>query len=50
MTLTLEKQNNESLSSSKYINIVHGNSEGWITRAEISNHNNKQMNYNYLQL
>ncbi len=50
MTLTLEKQNNESLSSSKYINIVHGNSEGWITRAEISNHNYKQWHYKYLQL
>ena len=50
MTLTLEQQNNESHSSSKYINIVHGNSEGWITRAEISNHNYKQWHYKYLQL
>ena len=50
MTLTLEQQDNDCSSSSKYINIVHGNSEGWITRAEISNHNYKQWHYKYLQL
>ena len=45
------KQEEENLSpSSKYINIVHGNSKGWITKAEISNQNYKQWHYKQVEL
>ena len=49
MGLTLKEENNLS-SSIKYINIVHGNSEGWITKATISKDGYNQWHYKYLQL
>ena len=51
MVLALKQENEKELSQSvKYINIVHGNSEGWITKAKISAGEYKQWHYKHMQL
>ena len=50
MVLTLQKEKEALSSSIEYINTVHGNSEGWITKATISSDGYKQWHYKYLQL
>ena len=51
MTLALNQEDKKSLSPSiKYINIVHGNSEGWVTKAKISDEGYKQWHYKYKDL
>ena len=51
MVLALKQEEEKGLSPSiKYINIVHGNSEGWITKAKISNEGYKQWHYKHMQL
>ncbi len=51
MTLALNQEDKESLSPSiKYINIVHGNSDGWVTKAKISDKGYKQWHYKYKDL
>ncbi len=51
MVLALKQEDEKELSQSvKYINIVHGNSEGWITKAKISSEGYKQWHYKHMQL
>ena len=51
MVLALKQEDEKELSQSvKYINIVHRNSEGWITKAKISSEGYKQWHYKHLQL
>ena len=51
MVLALKQEDEENLSTSiKYINIVHGNSQGWITKAKISDEGYKQWHYKHIQL
>ena len=51
MVLALKQEDEENLSTSiKYINIVHGNSQGWITKAKISDKGYKQWHYRHIQL
>ncbi|MDO4536431.1 MAG: DNA-binding response regulator, partial [Clostridium perfringens] len=51
MVLALKQEDEENLSTSiKYINIVHRNSQGWITKAKISNEGYKQWHYKHIQL
>ncbi|WP_195926796.1 DNA-binding response regulator [Sarcina ventriculi] len=51
MVLALKQKDEKELSQSvKYINTVHGNSEGWITKAKISNEGYKQRHYKHMQL
>ncbi|MDO4536475.1 MAG: DNA-binding response regulator, partial [Clostridium perfringens] len=51
MEVALKQEDEKGLSPSiKYINIVHGNSEGWITKAKISNGGYKQWHYKHMQL
>ena len=51
MALALKQEDKKELSQSvKYINIVHGNSEGWITKAKISAGGYKQWHYKHMQL
>lgn len=52
MTLALKQKNQdkEYSSSTRYIDIVHGNSEGWITRAQISDKGYKQWHYKHMEL
>ena len=51
MVLALKQDDEKELSQSvKYINIVHGNSEGWITKAKISSEGYKQWHYKHMQL
>ena len=51
MVLALKQEDEENLSTSiKYINIVHGNSQGWITKAKISDKGYKQWHYKHIQL
>ena len=49
MATALKDKKNLS-SSVKYINIVHRDSEGWITKARISNEGYKQWHYKRLKL
>ena len=51
MVLALKQEDEKELSQSvKYINIVHRNSEGWITKAKISAEGYKQWHYKHMQL
>lgn len=51
MVLALKQKDEKELSQSvKYINTVHGNSEGWITKAKISSEGYKQWHYKHMQL
>ena len=51
MVLALKQEDEKELSQSvKYINTVHGNSEGWITKAKISSEGYKQWHYKHMQL
>ena len=51
MILALKQEDEKELSQSvKYINIVHRNSEGWITKAKISAEGYKQWHYKHMQL
>ena len=51
MVLALKQKDEKELSQSvKYINTVHGNSEGWITKAKISSERYKQWHYKHMQL
>ena len=51
MVLALKQKDEKELSQSvKYINTVHGNSEGWITKAKISAEGYKQWHYKHMQL
>ena len=51
MALALNQEDKESLSPSiKYINIIHGNSDGWVTKAKISDKGYKQWHYKYKDL
>ena len=51
MVLALKQEDEKELSQSvKYINIVHRNSEGWITKAKISSEGYKQWHYKHMQL
>ena len=51
MVLALKQKDEKELSQSvKYINIVHRNSEGWITKAKISAEGYKQWHYKHMQL
>ena len=49
--LALKQKDEENLSSSvKYINIIHGDSKGWITKAKICDKEYKQWHYKYKDL
>ena len=49
--LALKQKDEENLSSSvKYINIIHGESKGWITKAKICDKEYKQWHYKYKDL
>ena len=49
--LALKQENKQNISPSiKYIDIVHGDSEGWITKAKISDEGYKQWHYKYKDL
>ncbi|MCI5635581.1 MAG: DNA-binding response regulator [Sarcina ventriculi] len=49
--LALKQEDEENLSSSvKYINIIHGDSKGWITKAKICDKEYKQWHYKYKDL
>ena len=49
--LALKQKDKENLSLSvKYINIIHGDSKGWITKAKICNKEYKQWHYKYKDL
>lgn len=49
--LALKQKDEENLSSSvEYINIIHGDSKGWITKAKICNKEYKQWHYKYKDL
>lgn len=50
MTLTLKQEEKDLSPSSRYIKTVHGNSEGWITKAKIPDEGYKQWHYKYMQL
>ncbi|QPJ86701.1 DNA-binding response regulator (plasmid) [Sarcina sp. JB2] len=51
MVLALKQEDEKELSQSvKYINIVHRNSDGWITKAKISAEGYKQWHYKHMQL
>ena len=51
MMLALKQEDEENLSSSvKYINIIHGDSKGWITKAKICDKEYKQWHYKYKDL
>lgn len=51
LTLALNQENKGSLSPSiKYINIIHENSDGWVTKAKISDKGHKQWHYKYKDL
>lgn len=51
MMLALKQENKQNISPSiKYIDIVHGDSEGWITKAKISDEGYKQWHYKYKDL
>ena len=49
--LALKQKDKENLSLSvKYINIIHGDSKGWITKAKICDKEYKQWHYKYKDL
>ena len=51
MVLALKQEDEKELSQSvKYINIVHEDSEGWITKAKISDKGYEQWHYKYKDL
>ena len=49
--LALKQKDEENLSPSiEYVNIIHGDSKGWITKAKICNKEYKQWHYKYKDL
>ena len=50
MVLALKQTDEHSSPSIRYINCIHGESEGWITKAKISDKGYKQWHYKHIQL
>ena len=50
MVLALKQTDEHSSPSIRYINCIHGESEGWITKAKISDKEYKQWHYKHIQL
>ena len=50
MVLALKRTDEHSSPSIRYINCIHGESEGWITKAKISDKGYKQWHYKHIQL
>ena len=50
MALALRQNEKHSSPSVRYINDIHGESEGWITKAKISDEGYKQWHYKQMQL